>query len=78
MCAFSPPQFVDDSAATTASGNVKSPGALSSSGRVSQALNQALLTARVAQSVERKALNLVVVGSSPTSGVILIACGLLL
>ena len=29
-----------------------------------------LLTARLAQSVERKALNLVVVGSSPTVGVL--------
>ena len=28
-----------------------------------------ILTARLAQSVERKALNLVVVGSSPTVGV---------
>ena len=37
--------------------------------RNSRAILQATSTARLAQSVERKALNLVVVGSSPTVGV---------
>ena len=34
-----------------------------------QPIQSTLITARLAQSVERKALNLVVVGSSPTVGV---------
>jgi hypothetical protein len=37
--------------------------------KLAKKINQMKITARLAQSVERKALNLVVVGSSPTVGV---------
>ena len=40
---------------------------------IKQVSNSANLPARLAQSVERKALNLVVVGSSPTVGVFCVA-----
>jgi hypothetical protein len=37
--------------------------------KLAKKISQMKITARLAQSVERKALNLVVVGSSPTVGV---------